>query len=143
MLSELPSYLNNGCPIRTQIQFWVHEAAGSNPASPTDELHNPWPGVGACRLVRGSVNEIRRQQPGRQLRDQVAERMAGVGILQDRVAVRVAVLLQSPGQRPGPVSRRPHPVGSRTHQEDRPGYQLNGDESRRVLGLRAGVRRVR
>jgi hypothetical protein len=35
MLSELLFYHNNGCPIRIQIQFWVHEAAGSNPASPT------------------------------------------------------------------------------------------------------------
>jgi hypothetical protein len=123
--------------------LWVHEAAGSNPASPTDEFHNPWPGVGACRLVHGFVHEIRRQQTGRQPRDQVSNRMAGVGILQDRVAMRVAVLPQSPGQRPGRVGRRPHPIGSRAHQQDRPGHQLDRYESRRVLGLRASVGHVR
>ncbi len=80
MLSELLFHHKNACPLRTQIQFWVHEAAGSNPASPTDELHDLGPGVGACRLVHGFVHEIWWQQTGRQPRDQVPERMTGVGI---------------------------------------------------------------
>ena len=52
-----------------------------------DELDGFGPCVGARRLVRGFVGDLPGQETRRQRRKQISEGVAGLGVLQDRVAV--------------------------------------------------------
>jgi hypothetical protein len=53
MPSDQLFYRSGGCPIRTQIQFWVHEVAGSSPASPTYVIYHDIEDTANLRQGRG------------------------------------------------------------------------------------------
>ncbi len=60
-----------------------------------DELDGPWPSVRARRLVRNLICDRGRQKACWQLRKQVSDGMASLGVLQDRVTMRVTVFPQA------------------------------------------------
>jgi uncharacterized glyoxalase superfamily protein PhnB len=106
----------NDMPWGQRVASSVHSGVSKLPY----ELDRFRPRVGVRCLVRGVIGDLPGQETGRQLRKQISDGMPGLGVLKNRVAGCVAVLMQAPRQGPGHVGRKPYVIRARAHQEDRP-----------------------